>query len=145
MIGHTKYDTIRDAVLTSAQKVTPVSLIYRMEPTTKKWKTEKLKSKKTDMLRSIGKIGRQPFDMARSTTGMHPTYKHPIIVALLFTCSTSFLMLTPNQQHPNNEWFMKQVITTKTAKNTAVVHAHNVNMQCDINSSDSTKIKIEHQ
>ena len=26
-----------------------------MEPTTEKWKTEKLKSKKTDMLRSIGK------------------------------------------------------------------------------------------
>jgi len=26
-----------------------------MEPTTKKWKTEKLKSEKTDMLRSIGK------------------------------------------------------------------------------------------
>jgi len=26
-----------------------------MEPTNEKWKTEKLKSKKTDMLRSIGK------------------------------------------------------------------------------------------
>jgi len=31
-----------------------LSLIYRTEPTTKEWKTEKLKSKKTDMLRSIG-------------------------------------------------------------------------------------------
>jgi len=30
-------------------------LIYRTEPTTEKWKTEKLKSKKTDMLRSISK------------------------------------------------------------------------------------------
>ena len=48
-------DTIRDAILTCAQKLTKVSLIYHTEPTTKKWKTEKLKSKKTDMLRSIGK------------------------------------------------------------------------------------------
>jgi len=30
-------------------------LIYSTEPTTKKWRTEKLKSKKTDMLRSISK------------------------------------------------------------------------------------------
>ena len=36
-----------------------VSLIYRAEPTTKKRKTEKLKSKKTDMLRSIGKQSRE--------------------------------------------------------------------------------------
>jgi len=48
-----RYDTIRDAILTCAQKPTWVSLIYRTETTTKKWKTEKLKSKKTDMLRSI--------------------------------------------------------------------------------------------
>jgi len=48
-------DTIRDAVLTYAQKLTRVSLIYRTEPTTKKWTTEKLKSKKTDMRRSNGK------------------------------------------------------------------------------------------
>jgi len=34
---------------------TRMSLIYRTEPTTKKWKTEKVKSKKTDMLRSINK------------------------------------------------------------------------------------------
>ena len=41
-IGH----TIRDAVLTCAQKLTRVSLIYRTEPTTKKGKTEEiLKSK----------------------------------------------------------------------------------------------------
>jgi len=49
------YDTTRDVILTCAQKLTRVSLIYRTEPTTKKWKTEKLKSKKPDMLRSIGK------------------------------------------------------------------------------------------
>jgi len=49
------YDTIRDTILTCAQKLTQVSLIYLTKPTTKKWKTEKLKSKKTDMLRSIGK------------------------------------------------------------------------------------------
>ena len=38
--------TIRDAILTCAQKLTRISLIYRTEPTTKKWKTEKVKSKK---------------------------------------------------------------------------------------------------
>jgi len=43
-----------DAILTSAQKLTQVSLIYRTEPETKKWKQETEK-KKTDMLRSIGK------------------------------------------------------------------------------------------
>ena len=31
-----------------------VSLIYRTELTTKKWKTEKLRSKKTDMLKGVG-------------------------------------------------------------------------------------------
>ena len=42
-----EYDMIRDAILTCAQKLTCVSLIYHTEPTTKKWKTEKkLKSKK---------------------------------------------------------------------------------------------------
>jgi len=44
--------TMRDAILTCAQKLTRVSLIYRTEPTTEKWKIEKLK---TDMLKSIGK------------------------------------------------------------------------------------------
>ena len=48
--------TIRDAVLTCARKPTRVSLIYRTESSTKKSKTEKkLKSKKTDMLRSNSK------------------------------------------------------------------------------------------
>jgi len=37
---------IQDAILTCAQKLTRVSLIYCTEPTTKKWKTEKLKRKK---------------------------------------------------------------------------------------------------
>jgi len=41
-----RYDTIRDVILTCNQKLTWVSLIYRTDPTTKKWKTEKLKSKK---------------------------------------------------------------------------------------------------
>ena len=40
-----RYDTIRDAILTCGQTLTWVSLIYHMEPTSKKWKTEKLKSK----------------------------------------------------------------------------------------------------
>ena len=39
------YDTIRDAISTRAHKLTLVSLIYRTQPTTKMWKTEKLKSK----------------------------------------------------------------------------------------------------
>ena len=37
---------IRDAILTCAQKLIRISLIYRTKPTTKKWKTVKLKSKK---------------------------------------------------------------------------------------------------
>jgi len=48
------YDTTRAAILTCARMPTSVSLIYRTEPTTKKCKTEKLKSK-TDMLRSNSK------------------------------------------------------------------------------------------
>ena len=36
--------TIRDAILTCARKPTCVSLIYHTEPTTKKWKTEKVKN-----------------------------------------------------------------------------------------------------
>ena len=46
MSRRTRYDTIRDAVLTCARKPTWVSLIYRTETTNKKWRTEKLKSKK---------------------------------------------------------------------------------------------------
>ena len=57
--GQVLYDTIRaairDAILTYSQKLTRVSLIYLKELTTKRWNTEKLKSKKTGMLRSIGK------------------------------------------------------------------------------------------
>jgi len=41
----TVYDTIRDAVFTCAQKLTRVSLIYRTEPTTKKWKNRKSKKR----------------------------------------------------------------------------------------------------
>jgi len=40
------YDTIRDAILTCARKPTWVSLIYRTEPTTKKCKNWKTKSRK---------------------------------------------------------------------------------------------------
>jgi len=36
-----RYDTIRDAILTCAEKLTRGSLIYRTEPKTKKWKTDK--------------------------------------------------------------------------------------------------------
>jgi len=40
-----RYDTIRDAIFTCAQKLTRVSLMYRTEPSTKKWgKEKKLKS-----------------------------------------------------------------------------------------------------
>jgi len=41
-----RHDTIRDAILPCARKPTWVSLTYRTEPTTKKCKTKKLKSKK---------------------------------------------------------------------------------------------------
>ena len=41
-----RYDTIRDAILTCAQKLTWVSLIYRTESTTKKENRKKLLSKK---------------------------------------------------------------------------------------------------
>ena len=40
-----RYDTIRDAILTCAQKPTWIGLIYRTETTTKNCKTQKLKSK----------------------------------------------------------------------------------------------------
>ena len=45
-VAITTYDTIRDAILTCAQKPTRVSLIYRAEPTTKKRKIKKSKTKK---------------------------------------------------------------------------------------------------
>jgi len=38
-----RYDTIREAILTRAQKLTRVSLIYRTQPKTKKWKKERTK------------------------------------------------------------------------------------------------------
>jgi len=41
-----RYDTIRDAILTCARKLTWVGLIYRTEPTTKKCKNRKTKSRK---------------------------------------------------------------------------------------------------
>jgi len=47
-------DTIRDAILTIAQKLTRVCLVYRTEPKTKKC-SKTTKNQKTDMLRSIGK------------------------------------------------------------------------------------------
>ena len=50
-----RYDAIRDAILTCARKPTRVSLIYCTETTTKKSKTEKLKSK-TDMLEVTVKV-----------------------------------------------------------------------------------------
>ena len=43
--GRTRYDTIRDASLTCAQKPTQVCLIYRTEPTTKKWRKRKCKKR----------------------------------------------------------------------------------------------------
>ena len=41
----TRYDTIRDAIITCARKPTWIGLIYRTEATTKNCKTEKRKSK----------------------------------------------------------------------------------------------------
>ena len=48
------YDTIRDAILTCARKPTWVGLIYRMQTTTKNCKTEKLKSKNSLTVKSLG-------------------------------------------------------------------------------------------
>ena len=42
-----------------------------MEPTTKKWQTEKIKSKKTDMLRSIGKQSGKSVESARKKKEGH--------------------------------------------------------------------------
>ena len=52
------YDTIRDAILTCARKPTWVSLIYRTQPTTKKCKNRKTKSRK-HMLRNNSKHSTQ--------------------------------------------------------------------------------------
>ena len=41
--GFAAYDTIRDAILTCARRLTGFSLIYRTVPTTKNCTTEKLK------------------------------------------------------------------------------------------------------
>ena len=55
-----RYDTIglREAILTCARKTTWVSLIYRTATTTKKGKTEKLKSKKRIRLEVTVKVWR---------------------------------------------------------------------------------------
>ena len=81
-----QYDTMRDTVLTCAQKPTLLSVNYRTEPKTKMRKTEKLKKvKKTDMLRNIGEHAYQHLicfpkhSSSRSfslfcTAHSHPTY-----------------------------------------------------------------------
>jgi len=51
-----RYDTIRDAILTYARKPTWVSLIYCTEPTTKKCKNRKTKSRKQIMLRNNSEL-----------------------------------------------------------------------------------------
>jgi len=43
MSSASRYDTIRDAILTCARKPTRVGLIYRTEPTTEKCKNRKTK------------------------------------------------------------------------------------------------------
>ena len=48
------YDTIRDAILTWARKPTWVGLIYSTQTTTKNCKTEKLKSKNSLTVKSLG-------------------------------------------------------------------------------------------
>ena len=63
------YDTIRDAILTCARKLTWVSLIYRTETTTKKCKTEKLQSKNEYMLRSNSRSLENPCSQSRRRKG----------------------------------------------------------------------------
>ena len=63
---HTKsaYDTIRDAILTCAQKLTSqLNLPYGTN--SKKVENRKLKTKKTDMLRSVGQ---QPGESVESVS-----------------------------------------------------------------------------
>jgi len=43
-------------ILTCTQKLTWVSLIYRTEPKTKKWKTEQLKSKKNQSISKQSRV-----------------------------------------------------------------------------------------
>jgi len=50
-----EYDTIRDVILTCVRKPTRVGLVYRAEPTTEQWRTERRKTNKSIMLRSIRK------------------------------------------------------------------------------------------
>ena len=66
-----RYDMIRDAILTCAQKWTQISLINRVEPKTKKWKKVELKVK-THKLRSINKQSGESVEsvcVTRVTTG----------------------------------------------------------------------------
>jgi len=62
-------DAIRDVILTRAQKLTWVSLIYRTEPTTKKWKTEKVKSKKRICSEVSVNSPRNPWNQSRRRKG----------------------------------------------------------------------------
>jgi len=48
------YDAIWGVILTCAQKLASISLIYRAKPTTKKWNKGELKAK-TSVLRRVGK------------------------------------------------------------------------------------------
>jgi len=48
--------------VSSKTDTSQLNLAYRRKPTTKQWKTEVLKSKKTDMLRSIGKQSGEPVE-----------------------------------------------------------------------------------
>jgi len=51
----TRYYTTRDAVLTCNQKLTRVSLIYRTEPTTKKWGKNRKTNKKLSYRRGTAR------------------------------------------------------------------------------------------
>ena len=54
-----RYNTIRDAILMCAQTLTWVSLIYRMEPTTKKWEKKKKRICTEVSVNSLGNLWSQ--------------------------------------------------------------------------------------
>jgi len=94
-----KYDTIRDAILTFAQRLTWVSIIYRTKPTTKKWKIWKLVCVKTDMLRGIGKQSGKSAESVLKWRQSHIiTYKK--LASVLSMCLLAYLKTTrPNFTH----------------------------------------------
>ena len=121
-------DSIRDAILTCAQKLTWVSSIYRTEPNSQKWKTEKLKTKITDMPRSIGKQSGGILEKKRKATvgriGM--TAWPPVLVLANETLQWRFIAkkLTKSQTTLNCRTEPQQKITSKAVVEMRLTTSH---------------------